>query len=86
MAFLVPIRVQRNEEVTLLGEKVNNFVGLLGCQVHLKATKWMRCPEIANSTFLCSTRAEKYNDASSRVLVAIEQVKFQAQNCLTSGS
>lgn len=28
--------IQRNEEVTLLGEKVNNFVGLLGCQVHLK--------------------------------------------------
>lgn len=28
--------IQRSEEVTVLGEKVNNFVGLLGCQVHLK--------------------------------------------------
>eukprot|EP00913_Durusdinium_trenchii_P013275 g12459.t1 len=28
--------IQRGEEVTSLGEKVNHFVGLLGCQVHLK--------------------------------------------------
>lgn len=60
MASFVSSRVQRNEEVTLLGEKVNNFVGLLGCQVHLKAATWMCCQEIANFTFMCSTRAEKY--------------------------
>eukprot|EP00437_Effrenium_voratum_P002449 CAMPEP_0181439584 /NCGR_PEP_ID=MMETSP1110-20121109/22506_1 /TAXON_ID=174948 /ORGANISM="Symbiodinium sp., Strain CCMP421" /LENGTH=845 /DNA_ID=CAMNT_0023563319 /DNA_START=49 /DNA_END=2583 /DNA_ORIENTATION=+ len=28
--------IQSAEEVTVLGEKVNNLVGLLGCQVHLK--------------------------------------------------
>ena len=58
MASFASSRVQRNEEVTLLGEKVNNFVGLLGCQVHLKAATWTCCQEIANSTFMCSTRAK----------------------------
>ena len=30
--------VESAEEVAVLGEKVNGFVGLLGCQVHLKAS------------------------------------------------
>lgn len=31
-------------------------------------------------------KSENFQDASSQVLVAVEQVKFQAQNCLTLGS
>ena len=39
-----PVRpVQSLEDVMKLGDKVNCFVGLLGCQVHLKASGDMRC-------------------------------------------